>query len=176
MVTVHAPNWKDDVHDVMVGGDERTTKKTRKRPLDARRRHPALLVLRRHLRGRREPQRESRWTTLGSRAVWEHARITGTMDRNFYCITSTRSLPFRSRSYSILPYTSERYYIPILSMNKRLCDSGCQVRLWQKVSFTRDVENRHTNDFFGDDISMVVATGELCRNQLCIGPHPAILH
>merc|ERR1719352_2220941 len=137
VVTVHAPDWKPDVHDVMVGGDERTTKKRRKRA--ARTRLARVVAIPRYLyydvmyEDGEEPQREYEVDNARVARVCGNTsgKAAGTMDRN-------------------------------LSMNDVLyvIRSG-QVRLsGRKSHLLYDVENRHTNDFFGDDISMVVATGE----------------
>ena len=187
VVTVHAPDWKPDVHDVMVGGDERTTKKRRKRA--ARTRLARVVAIPRYLyydvmyEDGEEPQREYEVDNARVARVCGNTsdKAAGTMDRNFllHYEYAEFTVQIAKLLHSTLHLAKDTIIHRYLSMNDALyvIRSG-QVRLsGRKSHLLYDVENRHTNDFFGDDISMVVATGEeLCRNQPVHRVHPTILH
>ena len=130
-----------------------------------------------------EPQREYEVDNARVARVCGNTsgKAAGTMDRNFllHYEYAEFTVQIAKLLHSTLHLAKDTIIHRYLSMNDALyvIRSG-QVRLsGRKSHLLYDVENRHTNDFFGDDISMVVATGEeLCRNQPVHRVHPTILH
>ena len=96
-------------------------------------------------------------------------KAAGTMDRNFLLHYEYAEFTVQSRSSPFYLTPRQGHDHPPLPVDERwrCMLFGGQVRLsGRKSHLLYDVENRHTNDFFEDDISMVVADGQRSSKPL----------
>ena len=163
VVSLHGPQWTPDLG--LTIGDGLRHHKHRRKP--AQTRHARVVSIPRYLsydviyldNGEREDEVDNARVCR----VFSDAR-GGRMDRHFllHYEYAEFTVEIAKLLHSTLHLGKDTIIHRYLSMNDALyVISKGQVRLFgRKSHLLYDVETRHASDFFGDDISMVVATGE----------------